>query len=71
VTIVADWAGTGKISRSGGVSTFHSGCLHFHNTFKDRHRAATATCSVNGKPLGSTTHAFLSASTDVVVEHRC
>ena len=71
VTIVATWTGTGKISRSGGVSNFHSGCLHFHNTFKERHRAATATGSVNGRSLGSTKDAFLSTSTDVVVEHRC
>jgi hypothetical protein len=71
VTIVADWAGTGKIARSGGVNSFHSGCLHFHNTFKDRHRAATATGTVNRTSLGSTKDAFLSTSTDVVVEHRC
>jgi len=71
VRVAAGWAGTGKITRSGGVNSFHSGCLHFHNTFKDRHRAATATGSVNGNPLGSTTHAFLSTSTNVAIEHRC
>jgi hypothetical protein len=71
VTIVADWTGTGKISRSGGVSNFHSGCLHFHDAFHGRNRKATATGSVNKKSLGSTTNAFLSTNTDVVVEHRC
>jgi len=71
VTIVAAWAGTGKLVHSGGIDNFHSGCLHFHDTFRDRHRAATATGSVSGKSLGSTKNAFLSASTEVVVERRC
>ncbi|SRR5258706_947639 len=71
VTIVADWAGTGKISHSGGVNNFHSRCLHFHDAFKERQRTATATGSVNGKSLGSARRAFLSTNTDVVVEHRC
>ncbi len=70
-TVVADWAGTGKISRSMDVSSFHSGCLHFHDAFHGRTRKATAAGSVNEKSLGSTTHAFLSASTDVSVQHRC
>jgi len=71
VTIVADWTGTGKISHSGGVDTFHSRCVHFHDTFKERHRAATATGSVNGKSLGSAKRASLSTNSDVIVEHRC
>src|SRR5262245_17985953 len=71
VTVVADWAGTGKISHSGGVDSFHNGCLHFHDAFHGRNRKATATGSVNGKSLGSTTHAFLSTSTNVLVAHRC
>lgn len=71
VTVVADWTGTGKILRIGAVDNFHSGCLHFHNTFKERHRAATATGSVNGKSLGTARNAFLSTGTDLVVLHRC
>jgi hypothetical protein len=71
VTIVADWTGTGKISHSGGVDVFHSKCLHYHDAFHGRDRKATATGSVNGKSLGSTTNAFLSTNTDVFVEHRC
>ncbi len=71
VTIVADWAGTGKLSRDGGTSTYHSGCLRFHNTFKDRHRSATATGAINGKSLGTTSDAFLSAGTSLVIEHDC
>jgi hypothetical protein len=71
VTIVVNWAGTGKISHSGGVSSFHSGCLHFHDTFRGRQRSATATGSENGTSLGTTKRAILSTSTDVVVEHRC
>jgi len=71
VRIVANWSGTGKISRNGGVDNFRSGCLRFHDTFHGRNRPATATGSVNGKSLGSTKHAFLSTSTDVTVEHRC
>jgi hypothetical protein len=71
VTIAAAWTGTGKISHSGGVSSFHSGCLHFHDTFQGRQRPAIATGSANGKSLGSTHNAFLATSTDVVVEHQC
>lgn len=71
VTIVATWSGTGKISRSGGVSNFRSGCVRFHDTFHGRNRSATATGSVGGKSLGSTKEAFLSTSTDVVVQHMC
>lgn|SRR5215472_4771055 len=71
VTIVADWTGTGKISHSGGVDSFHSGCLHFHDAFHSRNRKATATGSVDKKSLGSARNAFLSTSTDVFVEHRC
>jgi hypothetical protein len=71
VTIVAAWTGTGTISRSGGVSTFRSGCLRFHDTFHGRNRAATATGSANGHSLGSTKNASLSTSTDVSIEHLC
>jgi len=71
VTIVADWAGTGKISRSGGIDNFRSGCLHFHDVFKNRQRRAIATGSENGKSLGSTKRAFLSTSSDLFVSHRC
>jgi hypothetical protein len=71
VTIVADWAGTGKISHSGGVNGFHTGCFHFHDTFRGRSRMATVTGSVNRKSLGTTKNASLSTQTDVVLEHRC
>jgi hypothetical protein len=71
VTIAATWTGSGKISRSESVDNFHSGCLRFHDTFHGRTRSATATGSVDGKSLATTTDAFLSASTDVLVEHRC
>jgi hypothetical protein len=71
VTIVADWTGTGKIVHSGGVSSFHTKCLHYHDTFRGRDRAATATGSENGTSLGTTKAADLSTSSDVVIEHRC
>lgn len=71
VSVVADWAGTGKVSRDGGTSTYHSGCLLFHNTFKDRNRSATATGAINGKSLGTTNDAFLSAGTSLDIEHDC
>jgi hypothetical protein len=71
VTVVADWAGTGKISHSGGIDSFHSRCVHFHETFKERRRMATATGSVNGKSLGSAKRASLSTNTEVIVQHRC
>jgi hypothetical protein len=69
--IAASWAGTGKISHSGGVTNLHSGCLRLHDAFHARQRTATATGSVNGTSLGNTKNAFLSTSTDVTVEHRC
>ncbi|HEY5987652.1 MAG TPA: hypothetical protein VIV12_14950 [Streptosporangiaceae bacterium] len=71
VTIVANWTGTGKLSRDGGTSTYHSGCLGFHYTFKDRNRSATATGAINGKSLGSTNDAFLSVGTSLSVQHDC
>jgi hypothetical protein len=71
VRVVADWTGTGKIVRSSGNNTFHSGCVHFHSTFKDRHRAATATGTFGGTALGNARNAFLDTSTDVTVVHRC
>jgi hypothetical protein len=71
VTIVAAWTGTGKLSRAGGSSTYHSACTLFHYTFKDRHRSATATGSVNGKSLGRTTDASLAADTSLTIEHQC
>lgn len=70
-TIVATWTGTGKITHNGGVDNFHSGCLHFHDTFHGRNRSATATGSVNGKSLGTTKNASLSTSTDIFIQHRC
>jgi hypothetical protein len=71
VKIVANWAGTGKISRSHGTDNFHSGCLSFHASFKDRQRAAVATGSVNAKSLGSTKRASLSTDTSLVIRHTC
>jgi hypothetical protein len=71
VSIVADWAGTGKISHSGGVDSFHTRCFHFHDTFHGRSRMATATGSVNRKSLGTTKNASLSTQTDIVLEHSC
>jgi hypothetical protein len=71
VTVVADWTGTGKIKRSGGVDSFHSGCVHFHDVFHGRNRAATATGTFNKTALGSTTHAFIATNTDSSIEHRC
>jgi hypothetical protein len=71
VTIVAGWAGTGKISRDGGTSIYHSGCTIFHFVFRDRTRSATATGVINGKSLGSTSDAFLSAGTSLGIEHDC
>jgi hypothetical protein len=71
VTIVAAWAGLGKLSRAGGSSTYHSGCFLFHYTFKDRHRSAAATGTVNGKSLGRTTDASLAASTSLSIQRRC
>jgi hypothetical protein len=71
VTIVADWAGTGKITHSGGVNNFHTSCFHFHDTFRSRSRMATATGSVNRKSLGTTKNASLSTQTDILLEHSC
>ena len=71
VTVVADWTGTGKIIRSGGISTYRSGCLHFHDVFHGRSRAATATGSFNKVALGTATRALLATNTDSFTEHRC
>jgi hypothetical protein len=71
VTVVANWAGTGKITHSGGVNSFHTSCFHFHDTFRGRSRMATATGTVNRTSLGTTKNASLSTQTDVVLEHRC
>jgi hypothetical protein len=71
VTVVADWTGTGKIIRNGGVSTFRSGCLHFHDVFHGRNRTATATATFNKIALGNALHAVLAANTDSSIEHRC
>jgi hypothetical protein len=71
VKVVADWTGVGKITRSGGIDTFRSGCLHFHDVFHGKNRAATATATVNKTALGSSTRASLSTNTDVFIEHRC
>lgn len=70
-TIVADWTGTGKISRDQGSSTYHSGCLGFHFVFHNRTRSATAAGALNGKSLGTTKEAFLSAGTSLAVEQHC
>jgi hypothetical protein len=71
VTIVANWTGMGKISRDHGTSTYHSGCLQFMFVFRDRTRSATAAGAVNGKPLGITKDAFISAGSSLQVEHNC
>jgi len=71
VTVVADWTGTGKIRRSGGVDSFRSGCLHFHDVFHGKNRAATATGTFGKTALGSAKHALLSTNTDSSIEHRC
>jgi hypothetical protein len=71
VTIVADWTGTGKLSHDQGSSTYHSGCLRFHFVFHDRTRSATATGTLNGKSLGTTKDAFLSAGTSLNVVNFC
>lgn len=69
--VVASWTGVGKLSHERETSTFHSGCLQFHTTFKGRHRSATATGSISGKPLGTAKQASLSAGTSLTIEHRC
>jgi len=71
VTIVAAWTGTGKITHSGGVSTFHSKCIHYHNTFRGRNRKATATGSANGTSLGTARGAALSTQVNVILDHTC
>jgi hypothetical protein len=71
VTVVADWTGTGKIIRSGGINSFRSGCMHFHDVFHGRNRKATATGTFGKIALGSTNHAALAANTDSFVFHRC
>jgi len=71
VTVVADWTGIGKIRRSGGVDSFRSGCVHFHDVFHGKNRAATATATFNKTALGSANHAFMATNTDSFIEHRC
>ncbi len=71
VKFVAGWTGVGKISRDGGTSNFRSACFRFHNTFKDRNRSAAATGSVNGKSLGTTRRAVLSAGTSLTIVRTC
>ena len=71
VTVVADWTGTGRIIRSGGVDSYRSGCVHFHDVFHAKNRKATATGTFGKTALGSSTHSFLSTSTDSFIEHRC
>jgi hypothetical protein len=71
VTVVADWTGTGKIIRSGGVDSFRSGCVHFHDVFHGRNRAATATGTFDKTALGTAKNAFLATNTDSSTEHRC
>lgn len=71
VTVVADWTGTGRIVRNGGISTYRSGCVHFHDVFHGRNRAATATGTFNKTALGTASRASLSDSTDSYIEHRC
>jgi hypothetical protein len=71
VTVVVDWTGTGKITRNGGIDSFRSGCLHFHDVFHGKNRKATATGTFGKTALGTTTRAFMSTNSDLSVEHRC
>ena len=71
VTVVTDWTGTGKIRRNGGVESFRSGCIHFHDVFHGKTRAATATGTFGKIALGSARNAFLATNTDSFIEHRC
>ena len=69
--VVVDWTGTGKLTHSGGVDSFRSGCVHFHDVFHGKNRKATATGTFGKTALGSTTRAFMSTNSDMSISHRC
>jgi hypothetical protein len=69
--IVADWTGTGSITRSHQKFSFHIGCFHFMATDKGSTRPATATGTLNGASLGKTKDTFFGGDASIQVDHTC
>jgi hypothetical protein len=69
--IVADWTGTGAITKSHSKFSFHSRCVHFTATTKGRMRPADAAGTLNGTDLGVTTDTFFGGDATLQVDHSC
>ena len=69
--IVADWTGMGPIAKTHSKFSFHQKCIHFQATDKGRTRAADATGTLNGTPLGTTSDTFFGGDATLQVDHSC
>jgi hypothetical protein len=69
--IVADWTGTGVITKSRERFSFHSRCIHFSAKTKGRMRPADATGTLNGTSLGTTSTTFFGGDASFQVDHFC
>jgi hypothetical protein len=69
--IVATWTGTGPIIKSHSKFSFHQRCIHFQATDKGKTRAASASGTLKGSSLGSTTDTFFGGDATIQVDHNC
>jgi hypothetical protein len=69
--VVADWTGTGSLTKTSENDTFRFGCSMFRFSSRGLFRNATATGSINDSDLGSTTDSFMATSTETDFQRTC
>ena len=69
--MVATWTGNGPLFKSHQKFSFHQKCVHFQATDKGKMRAADATGTLNGAPLGTTSDTFFGGDASLQVDHYC
>src|SRR5262249_22140359 len=69
--VAATWTGSGPIIKSHSKFSFHQKCIHFQATDKGKMRAASASGTLNGSDLGTTTDTFFARDSTVQVDHFC
>jgi hypothetical protein len=69
--VVADWTGTGNLTKTSESDTYRFGCSMFRFSSRGLFRNATATGSINNADLGSTTDAFMATSAETDFQRTC